>query len=67
LQGLLLPCASWCASGAQVMYGAVDPFLTMRSKQQPLATDGNGFRLFMRLRLAVDLPLIAAGCDPGAP
>jgi hypothetical protein len=41
--------------------------LTMRSDQQPVATDGNGFGLFSPFAHAVDLPLVATGCNRGAP
>jgi hypothetical protein len=41
--------------------------LTMRSKRQRVATVGNGFRLFWRVQSRSDLPLIATGCNHGAP
>jgi hypothetical protein len=44
-----------------------DALLTMYFRAQPVATDGNGLRLFSRLAGLVDLPLIAAGCNHGAP
>jgi hypothetical protein len=40
---------------------------TMRSERQAAATYGNGFGLFRPLRRSVDLRLIAAGCNHGAP
>ena len=40
---------------------------SMERLRQPAAASGNGFRLFSRFRGAVDLPAIAAGCNPGAP
>ena len=33
----------------------------MYSRAQPVANDGNGFGLFLRLPLLVDLPTIAIG------
>jgi hypothetical protein len=44
-----------------------DALLTMRTRSQPVATHGDGFRLFWQLLRAGDLPLIAAGCNHGAP
>src|SRR5213083_1064240 len=44
-----------------------DALLTMERLRQPVAADGNGFRLFSRFRGAADLPLIATGCNHGAP
>ena len=43
------------------------PLLTMERLRQPVAAGGNGFGLFSRFQRAVDLPLIAAGCNHGAP
>jgi hypothetical protein len=40
---------------------------TMRSDRQAVATHRNGFRLLWRFRRRTDLPLIAAGCNHGAP
>jgi len=40
-------------------------FLTMRSLRQPVATDGNGFRLLWGVQSRSDLPLIAIGCNHG--
>jgi hypothetical protein len=42
-------------------------FLTMRSAWQRVATEGNGFGLFLRVLRRSDLPLIATGCNHGAP
>jgi hypothetical protein len=42
-------------------------FLTMRSFRQLVATDGNGFGLFLPFFWLSDLPLVAAGCNHGAP
>jgi len=42
-------------------------FLTMERLRQPVAADGNGFRLFSRFRGAADLPLIATGRNQGPP
>jgi len=39
----------------------------MELLRQPVATGGNGFGLFLRYRRPVDLPLIATGCNHGAP
>jgi hypothetical protein len=39
----------------------------MRFDRQPVATHGNGFGLFFRLSRLDDLPLMATGCDHGAP
>src|SRR5437879_4010215 len=44
-----------------------DALLTMERRRQPVAASGSGFRLFLRLRGAVDLPVIADGCNHGAP
>jgi hypothetical protein len=41
--------------------------LTMRSTRQLVATDGNGFGLFFAAFAPIDLPLIATGCNHGAP
>jgi hypothetical protein len=46
---------------------AADALLTMRSKRQPVATHSNGFGLFAPARRRSDLPLIANGCNHGAP
>ena len=43
------------------------PLLTMRSFRQPVAARGNGFGLFPWLPRHTDLPLIATGCNHGAP
>jgi len=40
---------------------------TMELRTQPVATRGNGFGLFSPLPRASDLPLIATGCNHGAP
>jgi hypothetical protein len=40
---------------------------TMAFPQQLVATDGNGFRLFRPLLRYGHLPLIATGCNHGAP
>ena len=40
-------------------------FLTMRSDRQPVATHGNGFRLFLRFLRRPDLRLVATGCTTG--
>jgi hypothetical protein len=34
---------------------------------QPVAARGNGFGLFLPFRDRVDLPLVATGCNHGAP
>ena len=47
--------------------GRIDTTLTMRSKRQLVATGGKGFGLFWRLPRRFDLPLIATGCNHGAP
>jgi hypothetical protein len=47
------------------LFAAVEPLLTIERRAQPVATHGNRFGLFLRLVGAVDLPLIAAGCNPG--
>jgi hypothetical protein len=39
----------------------------MRSKRQPVATRGNGFRLFLRFLRPSDLRPVATGCNHGAP
>jgi len=39
----------------------------MERLTQPVAAGGNGFGLFLRVWDAVDLPLIATGCNHGAP
>jgi hypothetical protein len=44
-----------------------DPLLTMERLRQPMATHGNGSRLFSPLPRRSDLPLIATGCNHGAP
>src|SRR5439155_15683907 len=44
-----------------------DALLTMERLRQPVAVGGNGFALFSVFTDPVDLPLIAAGCNPGAP
>ncbi len=44
-----------------------DALLTMEGRRQLVAVGGNGFRLFSRIRRLADLPLIATGCNPGAP
>ena len=44
-----------------------DPLLTMRCARQPIAIHGNGFRLFWPPAGSRDLPLIATGCNHGAP
>src|SRR5882724_9389932 len=46
---------------------AADALLTMERPTEPVAAAGNGFCLFSRFPGAVDLPSIAAGCNPGAP
>jgi hypothetical protein len=45
----------------------VDPLLTMESLRQPVAPGRNGFGLFSALLRSVDLPMIATGCNHGAP
>ena len=45
----------------------VDPLLTMRCARQPVAADGNGFGLALPFPRPFDLPLIATGCNHGAP
>src|SRR5215210_4746552 len=40
---------------------------SLPSERQPVATEGKGFRLFLRVFAPLDLPLIATGCAPGAP
>jgi hypothetical protein len=42
-------------------------FLTMRSKRQPVATDGNGFGVIPPLSRLCVLPPLATGCNHGAP
>jgi hypothetical protein len=42
-------------------------FLTMERLRQLVATYGNGFGWFLRLRASGDLLLIATGCNHGAP
>jgi hypothetical protein len=37
-------------------------FLTMVLPQQPVATHGNGFRLFQPISAQRDLPPVAIGC-----
>ena len=37
-------------------------FLTILGSRQPVATHGNGFRLFSRFLRTAHLPLIATGC-----
>src|SRR5512132_3987648 len=44
-----------------------EPLLTMELLTQPVATGRNGFGLISALPRAVDLPLIATGCNHGAP
>ena len=44
-----------------------DALLTMYSSRQPVATHRNGFGLFLRFLRPRDLPLIATGCNHGAP
>jgi hypothetical protein len=44
-----------------------DALLTMERLRQLVATYGNGFGLFLGLRDSGDLPLIATGCNHGAP
>jgi hypothetical protein len=39
----------------------------MERLTQPVAAGGNGFGLFLPFAVLVDLPLVAVGCDPGAP
>jgi hypothetical protein len=39
----------------------------MERLTQPLAASSNGFGFFLRVWDAVDLPLIASGCNHGAP
>jgi hypothetical protein len=39
----------------------------MRWLRQLVATDGNGFGLFVPVSRRSDLPLIATGCNHGAP
>jgi hypothetical protein len=39
----------------------------MERRRQPVAAEGNGFGLFLGFPHPVDLPMIAAGCNPGAP
>jgi len=39
----------------------------MERLRQLVAAGGNGFGLFSRVRREVDLPLIATGCNHGAP
>jgi len=39
----------------------------MEPRPQLVAAGGNGFGLFLRVWDAVDLPLIATGCNHGAP
>jgi hypothetical protein len=41
--------------------------LTMELLRQPVAAGRNGFALFSRFAGPVDLPLVAAGCNHGAP
>jgi hypothetical protein len=41
--------------------------LTMRSRPQLVATDGNGFRFILRFTRPSDLRLVASACDHGAP
>jgi hypothetical protein len=45
----------------------LDPFLTMERRRQLVATDGNGFRLFGPSSASRRLPLLATGCNHGAP
>jgi hypothetical protein len=51
---VVVPCAS-------------DPLFTMERLKQLVATYGNGFGLFLRLRASGDLLLIATSCNHGAP
>jgi hypothetical protein len=44
-----------------------DALLTMERRTQPVAIHGNGFGLFLRFVRPRDLPLIATGCNHGAP
>jgi hypothetical protein len=39
----------------------------MERRKQPVAAGGKRFGLFLRFTVPVDLPLIATGCNPGAP
>jgi len=39
----------------------------MELLRQPVATHGNGFGLFPSFLRPLDLPLIAIGCNHGAP
>jgi len=42
-------------------------FLTMELLGQPMATHGNGFRLFQPFSRRAHLPPLAGGCDRSAP
>jgi hypothetical protein len=42
-------------------------FLTMELRRQPLATNGNGFRVFEPFSRPSDLRPVAIGCDRSAP
>jgi hypothetical protein len=53
-----------CRNGWQP---TADALLTMYFPTQLAAGGGNGIRLFLRFREPADLPLVATGCDPGAP
>jgi hypothetical protein len=43
------------------------PLLTVERLKQPVATDRNGFGLFLPLLRSGGLPLTATGCNHGAP
>jgi hypothetical protein len=42
-------------------------FVTIQARSQPVATHGNGFRLFWPFSAFSDLRLVANVCDHGAP
>lgn len=48
-------------------YSAPTPLLTMYFSRQPVATHGNGFRLFLRFWWQRDLRPVATDCNHGAP
>jgi hypothetical protein len=41
--------------------------LTINGRRQLVATDGNGFGLFLRFSGPPDLPPVATACDRSAP
>src|SRR6202011_5808181 len=58
---------SWLNSEALFRTRTGDPLLTMELPRQLVAAGGNGFGLFSALSRLIDLPLIVACCNHGAP